>query len=547
MSDEAFARRFYADRSELLALGVPLESQRDDFTGEELYRLLQEAYFLPPLELNDAELAALSTAVHLLDGQFAYAEPLRLALQNLALGRPNPSYDVAPEVSVRLLGSGFTAEVAVRLQKLETAISKQRTVVFRYWAISSDEEAVRTVDPYSLYLMGGHWYVIGRDHDRDDVRTFRLDRVRGDVRFATRRERDFRVPPEFDPSAYRNRAAWQLGEVEDVATILVEPEAAWLAERTVGQFGTVEHRDDRSIIYTTPYADWRKLAQWLISQGGLAAPLSPPELVERVVTALERVASDHEGEAALARGAARAGRSRARARARRVAGHARALRRAPGDAGRRAGGLRGAQGRIHRRGRARRALQAQRRGARGSPPAAQPRQLRRRLLRRVRRARRGRPHDPRREGAVRRRVPPPGAALPARGQVAAAGARPRRPARGRGRGHRARRRAREARGRVRALRHARRAHAAADAARRGRALGALGGRAQPRGRGDPVPRATGREGPAPRRRAALPARRARRLVLRHLGSHARRRAHVPRRPHPRGQGRSARRSSAARA
>ena len=217
MSDEAFARRFYADRSELLALGVPLQSQRDDFTGEELYTLLQEHYFLPGLNLSDAELAALSTAVHLLDGQFAYAEPLRLALQNLALGRPNPSYDAAPEVTVRLLGSGFTAEVAVRLQKLETAISKQRTVVFRYWAISSDEEATRTVDPYSLYLMSGHWYVIGRDHDRDDVRTFRLDRVRGDVRFATRRERDFRVPAEFDPSAYRNRAPWQLGDGDEQA------------------------------------------------------------------------------------------------------------------------------------------------------------------------------------------------------------------------------------------------------------------------------------------------------------------------------------------
>src|SRR6201990_2524924 len=69
MSDEAFARRFYADRSELLALGVPLQSQRDDFTGEELYTLLQEHYFLPGLNLSDAELAALSTAVHLLDGQ----------------------------------------------------------------------------------------------------------------------------------------------------------------------------------------------------------------------------------------------------------------------------------------------------------------------------------------------------------------------------------------------------------------------------------------------------------------------------------------------
>src|SRR5881396_1412800 len=47
MSDEAFARRFYSDRAELLALGVPLQSQRDEFTGEELYTLRSEQYFLP--------------------------------------------------------------------------------------------------------------------------------------------------------------------------------------------------------------------------------------------------------------------------------------------------------------------------------------------------------------------------------------------------------------------------------------------------------------------------------------------------------------------
>ena len=42
MSDEAFARRFYSDRAELIALGVPLSSQRDEFTGEELYSLRSE-------------------------------------------------------------------------------------------------------------------------------------------------------------------------------------------------------------------------------------------------------------------------------------------------------------------------------------------------------------------------------------------------------------------------------------------------------------------------------------------------------------------------
>src|SRR5574339_991920 len=88
MSDEAFARRFYSDRAELTALGVPLTSQRDEFTGEELYTLRSENYFLDELELDNDELAALQTALYMLEGTFAYSEPLRLALQNLALGRP---------------------------------------------------------------------------------------------------------------------------------------------------------------------------------------------------------------------------------------------------------------------------------------------------------------------------------------------------------------------------------------------------------------------------------------------------------------------------
>ena len=55
MSDEAFARRFYSDRTELVALGVPLHSQRDEFTGEELYTLRSENYFLERLDLDDDE------------------------------------------------------------------------------------------------------------------------------------------------------------------------------------------------------------------------------------------------------------------------------------------------------------------------------------------------------------------------------------------------------------------------------------------------------------------------------------------------------------
>jgi len=139
MSDEAFARRFYSDRAELIALGVPLHSHRDEFTGEELYTLRSEQYFLPELELRDDELAALQTALFLLDGKFAYAEPLRLALQNLALGRPGFSEQpTETAVRVEVLDPDYSAEMPGRLAKLEGAISKQRTIKVPYYSISRD-------------------------------------------------------------------------------------------------------------------------------------------------------------------------------------------------------------------------------------------------------------------------------------------------------------------------------------------------------------------------------------------------------------------------
>ena len=235
MSDEAFARRFYSDRAELIALGVPLHSQRDEYTGEELYNMRSERYFLPPLELTDDELAALQTCLYLLEGKFAYAEPLRLALQNLALGREG--FAEAPTdtaLRVEVLDPEYSVEMQGRLGKLEAAISKQRTVKFPYWSISRDEERERTVNPYALFQDGGAWYVVGLDLDAEDERTFRVSRIRGEIRFATRRERDFRLPAEFDVDRYRGRPPWQIGDAAGEARIEVAGDTAWWVERTFG-------------------------------------------------------------------------------------------------------------------------------------------------------------------------------------------------------------------------------------------------------------------------------------------------------------------------
>src|SRR5690242_17030740 len=239
MSDEAFARRFYSDRAELIGLGVPLHSQRDEFTGEELYTLRSERYFLPELELDDDELAALQTALFLLENRFAYSEPLRLALQNLALGRGRIDEHKPP---VEVSDPDYNPEMQGRLARLENAISKQRTVKFEYWSIYKDAREERTLNPYALLPENGSWYVIGRDLDRDDIRTFRVARIRSDIRFATRRERDFKLPTEeeFAIERFRGRAKWQYGDPAGEARVQVAADTAWWVERVYGHRDRVE-------------------------------------------------------------------------------------------------------------------------------------------------------------------------------------------------------------------------------------------------------------------------------------------------------------------
>ncbi len=292
MSDEAFARRFYSDRAELTALGVPLHSQRDEFTGEELYTLRSENYFLDRLELDDDELAALQTALYYLEGKFAYAEPLRLALQNLALGRPGFSVMATGTAErVRVNAPDYSPELAGRLSKLEAAISKQRTITFRYASPAREREGERRLNPYALRLDEGVWYVVGHDLDRDAIRTFRVSRIRSDIRFATRRERDFRLPADFDVEAHRVPRPWQVGEPIGRARIAVQGDTAWWVHRTLSDAGTLADG-----VFETDYSRPEPLVGWILRQNGRAVPLEPEELRHEVAAALSNLRERHEGE-----------------------------------------------------------------------------------------------------------------------------------------------------------------------------------------------------------------------------------------------------------
>lgn len=299
MSEQAFLRRFYSDRSELEAMGFSLTVERpgdDPFQGD-LYALPPESYYLPAIDFDEAELSALQTCLYLLEGQFAYAEPLRLALQHLTLGRPSPLDDhAARTVAVNLLGPGYSPDVAVYLTKIESAIGRRKTIRFSYYSIGRDERSQREVDPYSLLYAAGHWYVVGYSHERQATRIFRLSRIEGRITFKSRAEHDFPPPRDFDLSPYRDRASWQLAEPDRSATIALTSTIAWWVEQMFGQYGTFEGNADGSGTYTTPYGSERELLTWVLGLGVDAEVIAPPELRDSAVAALELVRDRHTAE-----------------------------------------------------------------------------------------------------------------------------------------------------------------------------------------------------------------------------------------------------------
>lgn len=297
MTDDTFARRFYADRAGLKELGIHIEGGEDaDGTVEsELYRLPPENYFLPEVEFSAAELKALYACLYLLDGQFAYSRPLRLALQSLALGTGNTLDEPVTEfINVNLLpGSGDAG--AARLAKIETALARHKTITFDYHAFSRDSVSTYTVDPYTIMHSRGDWYLAGYCHERDDVRIFKLRRIQGRIRNHTRREHDFSMPADFRPKDYAGQEPWQLGRTTGTASIAFSPNYGWWADKNLRHCGSVELAEDGSATFITEFADGSELCSLALGLWRTARLEEPSRLREQITQAAEKVRQAHEG------------------------------------------------------------------------------------------------------------------------------------------------------------------------------------------------------------------------------------------------------------
>lgn len=271
-------RMFERDKDDLRRLGVPIVVEDVAF-GEDLgYRIERREYELPDIDLDPEEVTALAVAVHLTGG-----EGTRLALTKLLARAPDPGpLEDPPPLTVHIAADAVDAVAA--------AVVTRTSLAFRY-RTADGRVGDRQVDPYAVVQRKGSWYLVARDHGRDALRAFRLDRILD-------RPRPVGEPGAFTtPDGLDVVAAVSGPEVAGVEVELaVDPATRWAVESR-GGVATGQLVDDRPVLRVSGL-DVRRDLPWLRGLAPGASVVSPPEVAELVAQGIQEVLAAHGADVA---------------------------------------------------------------------------------------------------------------------------------------------------------------------------------------------------------------------------------------------------------
>ena len=252
---EAGLRAFERDKADLLELGVPIRyvtPEEDDSLEEGGYVVELHRYRLPEVHLTAEEVSALVLAASVARAVpgGSYGQIVDLALKKLAFDMPEQP-DTPTEFPMST-GSARShepvlvhfpdaherrtqRELSDRFAQLEAATRNRKRVRLRYRSASQGVVQEREVDPYGLAYRQGMWSVVGYCHLREDVRSFRIDRIL-EMSIAPRpKSPDFERPDDFDVRSYASRSPWtfQTTTPEDLE-LEFRPEVAGAANEDFG-------------------------------------------------------------------------------------------------------------------------------------------------------------------------------------------------------------------------------------------------------------------------------------------------------------------------
>lgn len=279
------ARRYIAILREA---GIPVESVRGPYGGYRLGRGLR----LPPLIFSAAEALGLVMAV--LDGRHAAADdedPVASGLGKIIRALPAHVRRQAATMRehARAVPDRWARPDPDITSALVEAAGEQRQVRIGYRSAAGHSH-IFDVDPWSVVVRYGRWYLLCFAHHADAVRTYRIDRVTT----VGQGTRTFKTPDGLDPVAALEEnlaSGW-----EHDATVVFHAPAAEVAAYLRPTMGRLEPLGDGLCVLTGTTSNPPMYAgEWLAAMPFEMTVEGGPELRAAVAEVAAKMARSVDG------------------------------------------------------------------------------------------------------------------------------------------------------------------------------------------------------------------------------------------------------------
>ncbi len=269
-------------------MGIPLYAERGPYGGFSLLK----TYKLPPLIFTAEEATVLYMGAHLM--RDIWGKTFKDAVTGVTAKLDNVLPDDLRE-QVRhqqrsLVVTTHTARNYAPYQEmmhtLRLSMMNQKQVRLTYTNFSRTQSD-RVVDPYALSFRDGYWYLVGFCHLRQELRTFRVDRIRAVELLAD----GFNLPQDFDARTHLD----EMMRFEDKYEAVVRIDATRANEMhdQANEWMRVSDEEDGSVTTRFWVDNLNWTCNWVLGWGKSARVLAPPELIEKVKDAAEGILAQY--------------------------------------------------------------------------------------------------------------------------------------------------------------------------------------------------------------------------------------------------------------
>jgi len=276
-SSESMERMFERDKDELRALGIEIEvSALDPLFDDEIgYRIRFENYVMDHSGFTTSEIAYMSLAAQVWKEE-ALSEIAQHAMRKLSgLASPIDISEIPAIAPVLINAPKFLNEII-------DCISKRRTIEFVYLDSEMKTQS-RQVNVYSYFSFKGSWYFSGLDVRKMEIRTFKCDRIVGDVS-VSKGSKMYEIPEEYIPSTESEENAYEL-----TAQLLVRKGRGSQLRNRASKIVTGEDFDAVDV----PYSSENELLSLVLWHLDDVQVLAPSVLRDSVIKSLKNVVMVH--------------------------------------------------------------------------------------------------------------------------------------------------------------------------------------------------------------------------------------------------------------